>query len=85
MRNEEATAGDQLGLFGDATAKPRKLATFGNGQAIQRPLLDGLDALPGQMSLIDEAGAPESMVYESVQSTPKKSFDASANAGNCRL
>lgn len=84
MRNSETKNGDQLGLFGDATAKPRKPTVFGNGHAMQRTLFDGLDALPGQLSLIDETGAPESMVYCPGQMGRKNSFDESANTGICR-
>lgn len=69
LKNEEAKSGDQLGLFGERKAAPRKQTDFsgGKGKAKQANLIDGLGAAEGQMSLIDEAGAPEDMVYN-----PKK-------------
>lgn len=64
LKNSEAKSGDQLGLLGEATRKPQKKPEFGKGAVKQGTLIDGLDAKLGQMSLIDEAGAPDDMVYQ---------------------
>lgn len=65
-KNEDAKEGDQLGMFGEATRKPTKKADFtkGKNEAKQANLIDGLNAKRGQMSLVDEAGAPDDMVYK---------------------
>lgn len=77
LRNEDAKPGDQMGLFGEGTRAPRKKSDFsgGKGKARQTNLIDGLNSLPGQMSLIDEAGAPDDMVHNAKAST-KNRYDA---------
>ncbi|MGV3485959.1 MAG: LPD1 domain-containing protein [Planctomycetaceae bacterium] len=62
--NEQARPGDQLGMFGEATRATKAPGKVGvEGKDRQRNLLDGLNSFAGQMSLIDEAGVPEDMIY----------------------
>ncbi len=77
LKNEDAKAGDQLGMFGEATRAPKKQAEFIGTKGKQINLIDGLNAKPGQMSLIDEAGAPDDMVFKP---TDRSRYSAAAIA-----